>query len=80
MSHVDRSYFVTMGTYQMAMLVLFNEHEKLTLTDIEEATKLTGKELDKQISALIENKILLEQSVRHIPIDFLIDLFFSYVG
>ena len=70
MSHVDRSYFVTMGTYQMAILVLFNEHDKLTLDEIEEATKLSGKELEKQITTLTENRILLEHSVSLIGIHF----------
>ena len=48
-----------MGTYQMAILLMFNEHKKLTVNDIEEATKLNVKDLEKQISSLIENKILL---------------------
>jgi cullin 2 len=59
MSHLDRSYFVTMGTYQMAILLMFNEHQQLTLNEIEETTKLNTKELEKQIGNLIENKILL---------------------
>lgn len=59
MSYADRSYFVTMGTYQMAILVLFNEHDRLTINEIEETTKLTGKELEKQLITLIDNKILL---------------------
>ena len=40
MTHLDRPYFVTMGTYQMAILLQFNEHEKLALYEIEEATKI----------------------------------------
>ena len=59
LSHLDRPYFVTMGSYQMAILLLFNEHQQLTLSEIEEATKLNMKELEKQIVPLIENKILL---------------------
>jgi cullin 2 len=59
MSHLDRSYFVTMGTYQMAILLMFNEHQQITLNEIEETTKLNTKELEKQIGNLIENKILL---------------------
>ncbi len=59
MSGLDRAYFVTMGTYQMAILLLFNEHQKLTLNEIEEATKFNLKELEKQIVCLIENKLLV---------------------
>lgn len=64
MSYADRSYFVTMGTYQMSILVLFNDHESLTLDELEETTKLTRKELDKQLSGLIENKILMKDQVK----------------
>jgi cullin 2 len=64
MTHLDRTYFVTMGTYQMAILLQFNEHEQLTLSDIEEATKLNIKELEKQIISLIDAKFLLGNIVR----------------
>ncbi len=63
MSHLDRPYFVTMGSYQMAILLLFNEHQQLTLSEIEEATKINIKELEKQIISLIENKLLLGNMV-----------------
>jgi cullin 2 len=65
MSHLDRPYFVTMGTYQMAILLMFNEHQQLTLNEIEEATKLNMKELEKQILSLIENKFLLGNIVSY---------------
>jgi cullin 2 len=63
MTHLDRPYFVTMGTYQMAILLQFNEHQQLTLTEIEEATKLNMKELEKQTNSLIEAKFLVGSSV-----------------
>jgi hypothetical protein len=62
-SHLDRPYFVTMGTYQMAILLIFNEHKKLTLNEIEEATKIHIRELEKQILSLIEHKFLLSDTV-----------------
>jgi hypothetical protein len=52
-----------MGTYQMAVLLPFNDHEQLTLNEIEEATKLNLKELEKQIISLIEAKFLLGKTV-----------------
>lgn len=63
MTHLDRPYFVTMGSYQMAVLLQFNDHEQLSLEGIEEATKLNIKELEKQISSLIDAKFLLGNSV-----------------
>ncbi|CAF0943305.1 unnamed protein product [Rotaria sordida] len=62
MSHLDRSYVVTMCTYQMAILLIFNQHDKLTLHEIAESTKLNMKELEKQILPLIENKFLLNNT------------------
>ncbi|CAF1225294.1 unnamed protein product [Rotaria sordida] len=62
MSHLDRSYVVTMCTYQMAILLIFNQHDKLTLHEIAESTKLNTKELEKQILPLIENKFLLNNT------------------
>ncbi|CAF5090858.1 unnamed protein product, partial [Rotaria magnacalcarata] len=61
-SILDRSYFVTMGTYQMAILLLFNQHQHLKLNEIEEATKINMKEIEKQILPLIENKFLISES------------------
>ncbi|CAF1523186.1 unnamed protein product [Adineta steineri] len=62
MSHLDRPYFVTMNTYQMTILLMFNDHQKLTVTELEEATKLNIKELEKHLSSLIDNKILLSNT------------------
>ncbi|UJR20964.1 hypothetical protein I4U23_024070 [Adineta vaga] len=59
LSYLDRPYIVTMGTYQLALLLLFNDHQELMLDDIKEATKLNRKELEKQILILVENKLLL---------------------
>lgn len=66
MSHLDRPYFVTMGTYPMAILLAFNEKEKFTLNEIREITKLDMKELEKQILPLIDNKILSIDTVSHL--------------
>ncbi|CAM2725921.1 unnamed protein product [Rotaria socialis] len=62
-SMLDRSYFVIMGTYQMAILLLFNQHQHLKLNEIEEATKINMKEIIKQILPLIENKFLNSESI-----------------
>lgn len=62
-THLDRSYFVTMGTYQMAVLLQFNERQELTLGELEEATKLNIKELEKQALSLVDAKLLLADTV-----------------
>ncbi|CAF0895622.1 unnamed protein product [Adineta ricciae] len=59
MTHLDRPYFVTMGTYQMAVLLQFNDRQQLTINEIEDAIKINIRELDKQILSLIDAKFLL---------------------
>lgn len=75
MSHLDRSYFVTMGTYQMAVLLQFNDHEQLTINEIEDATKLNTKEVEKQITSLVEAKFLLGNTVCFMDLNMLISWF-----
>ncbi|CAF1268122.1 unnamed protein product, partial [Adineta ricciae] len=67
MFYFDRPYFVTMSTYQMATLILFNDHQKLSFKELEESTRLSTKELEKQLSILIENKLLLRDDTEFQP-------------
>eukprot|EP01061_Rhynchopus_euleeides_P045118 TRINITY_DN799_c0_g6_i1.p1 TRINITY_DN799_c0_g6~~TRINITY_DN799_c0_g6_i1.p1 ORF type:complete len:748 (+),score=339.17 TRINITY_DN799_c0_g6_i1:160-2403(+) len=61
-----RKFEMNVSTPQMAVLVLFNTADKLTLGEIEEATKLPPLELKKQILGLaMKNKVydrILEKS------------------
>ncbi|CAF3385046.1 unnamed protein product [Rotaria sp. Silwood1] len=77
MSHLDRPYIVTMGTYQIAILLTFNEQKKLTLNEIQEATKLNMKELEKQILPFMENKFLLNDTNNLTPMS-VISINFEY--
>lgn len=76
MTHLDRPYFVTMGTHQMAILLQFNERKELTINEIEEATKLNMRELEKQIISLIDAKFLLGNAVSSLIIHYQKNLFF----
>ena len=55
-----------MGTFQMAVLLCFNERDQLKVKDIQEQTHLSGKELIKQIQSLIESKLLSTQNEEEI--------------
>nr|XP_022308592.1 cullin-2-like [Crassostrea virginica] len=57
-NHLKRPYFVTMGSFQMAILLLFNSSDILTFHDIRENTNLPEKELLKQLQTLIDTKIV----------------------
>ena len=58
-NHLKRPYFVSMGTFHMAILLLFNSSDKLRLCDIMEHTKLSEPELKKQLQTLTETKIVI---------------------
>ena len=61
LTYLKKAYFVTMGNYQMAILLCFNERDQLKVKDIQEQTQLAGKELIKQIQSLIESKLVSAQ-------------------
>ena len=52
-----------MGTFQMAILLCFNDRDQLKVKDIQEQTQLSGKELIKQIQSLVESKLVSTKSV-----------------
>ncbi len=56
---MKRQYSITMGTFQMAILLCFNNSNSLTIKDIQENIQLPEKELIKQIQSLIESKLLV---------------------
>lgn len=55
---MKRPYFVTMGSFQMAILLLFNNSDIQTFHDIRENTNLPEKELIKQLQTLLDTKIV----------------------
>lgn len=56
-----KTYLVTMGTYFMAILLLFEAGGDLSYRCIQESTKLTDEQLDKHLAGLVEAKLLLSQ-------------------
>ena len=60
-NHLKKSYFVTMGTYHMAIMLLFNTVDEVPFQQIVDHTQLPEKDLIKQLQTLVEAKILLVQ-------------------
>ncbi|XP_078482261.1 LOW QUALITY PROTEIN: cullin-2 [Ciona intestinalis] len=56
----SKPYLVSMSTYQLAIILLFNESTELTVSDISQNTKLKDKDLERNIAALTEANILLK--------------------
>ena len=59
---MKRPYAITMGTFQMAILLCLNNSASVSIKDIQESTQLPEKELIKQVQSLIESKLLIIQS------------------
>ncbi|KFM57787.1 Cullin-2, partial [Stegodyphus mimosarum] len=64
--YLKRPYIVTMSTYQMAILLLYETSDVLSYSDIQENTKLNDDQLGKQILSLIESKLLLGGSEKSV--------------
>ncbi|XP_054709882.1 cullin-2-like [Uloborus diversus] len=64
--YLKKPYIVTMGTYQMAVLLLFETADSLAYTEISESTKLNDEQLTKQLQSLQESKLLLGPSEKNI--------------
>eukprot|EP00298_Acanthocystis_sp_HF-20_P017095 c21665_g2_i1.p1 GENE.c21665_g2_i1~~c21665_g2_i1.p1 ORF type:complete len:263 (-),score=90.65 c21665_g2_i1:22-810(-) len=56
----DQDYEFSVNTYQMIILLLFNNYESLTFEQIAEKTQITSQDLEKQLHSLIcaKNMIL----------------------
>ncbi|KAL9657721.1 hypothetical protein ABK040_005072 [Willaertia magna] len=54
MNGFAQKFELAVSTYQMAILLLFNEHEKLSFGEIEEYTKIPSFDLRKNIAQLVK--------------------------
>ena len=57
--YLKKPYFVSMGTFQMAVLLPYESQDTLTIKELQTTTQLPEKELVKQVQSLVEAKILL---------------------
>ncbi|XP_058830462.1 cullin-2 [Topomyia yanbarensis] len=61
-SFVNRNYIVTMQTYQMAILLLFETTDSLSFKEIEDSMQLNHDMFKRHLISIIESKILLADS------------------
>lgn len=59
LNYLQKVYMVTMQTYQMAILLLFENEDVFKLTEIHELLQLDSDQFKKHINSLIECKLLL---------------------
>ncbi|XP_050388623.1 cullin-2 [Patella vulgata] len=62
LNYAKKTYFVTMGTFNMAILLMFNDVDKLSFKEIQQFTRLPEKELTKYLQSLLDIKILSAQT------------------
>uniref|UniRef100_H2YFG1 Cullin family profile domain-containing protein n=1 Tax=Ciona savignyi TaxID=51511 RepID=H2YFG1_CIOSA len=56
-----KPYLVTMSTFQLAVVILFNDATELSLSEISENTKLKSRDLERNVVALIDANILVKK-------------------
>lgn len=57
-----KSYLITMQTYQMAMLLLFETCDTLTCKDVREVLQLNQENFQKHLQSLIDSKLIVLDS------------------
>lgn len=57
-SYLKRPYFITVTTYQMAVILLFNERTSLQFCEIGEQTQLVEKELIRTLQSLADVRLI----------------------
>lgn len=57
-----KSYLVSMGTYHMAILHLFESTDCLTYADLQENTRLSEEQLVKHLQSLMEARLILTEA------------------
>lgn len=57
--YLRRSYLVSLGTYQMALLLPFEGADSLAVRDLGEATRLAPDQLHRQLQGLLDARLLL---------------------
>lgn len=62
LSYLKKPYIITMQTYQMAILLLFESIDEMTCKDIQETLELNTETFQKHMQSLIESKLLLSSS------------------
>ena len=58
LTYLKRPYIITMGTFQMAILLCLNATTTITVKDLLESTQLPEKDLIKQVQSLLDSKII----------------------
>ncbi|XP_069703724.1 cullin-2 isoform X1 [Periplaneta americana] len=67
LSYLKKPYQITMQTFQMAILLLFEKTDSLTCKEVQESLQLNADQFGKHLTSLLESKILLANSETQTP-------------
>lgn len=68
-SYLKKPYIITMQTYQMAMLLLFESVDTMTCKEMQETLQLNTETFQKHVQSLLESKLLTASSEALEPAD-----------
>ncbi|XP_076032202.1 cullin 2 [Oratosquilla oratoria] len=57
-NHSKKTYLITMSTFQMAMLLMFEKVDSLTCNELQTHTRLNDEQFSKYLQSLIDSKLL----------------------
>jgi len=58
--YTPKKYEVGVTTYQMGLLLLFNDNESMTVEAVSKATNLKDSELHRIVQSLVSSKIVVK--------------------
>lgn len=62
MNYLSKPYVAMVTTYQMAVLLAFNNSETVSYKELQESTQMNEKELQKTIKSLMDVKMINHDS------------------
>lgn len=76
MNYLGKPYVAMVTTYQMAVLLAFNNSETVSYKELQDSTQMNEKELTKTIKSLLDVKMINYDSekVTNFPIDSMLYL------
>lgn len=78
MSHLKKSYIVTVSTFQMAILLLYNNTDSLAFSDIQTSTNINEKECARNVQSLVDVKLIDQEPEGNIVPKTILKLNFNY--
>lgn len=59
LQYLDKPYYVSLGLYQMSILLQYNDCDRYTADELRERTKLEQRDWTRHALPLLDSKILL---------------------